>query len=290
MGGQIRSRDAGRFGWKQRSRIEQGAPIVEVDKNYTAGQTAEAIIGEVGGGLFADSLGAYYRKYKVSRTGSPEGLQKWRQEAAEEAAQQASVLAELYFKSLASLTPAGDLVVAADDLAENGPQWSQLAPLVPWLGTLAVGAVIFRLGRRTAKVRTLVARKLGKLKEAVRKRILLLASKAKNDDEAASIIKREVEAAAGTGQIHHPISKVVHDALEKHKNLRGKYQYRDPRFEAMAKDLESHVGRQDWHIKTDKKIANWLDEFPNANEDDFEQMLKDVYSSDEMKKRFPHGY
>ena len=71
--------------------------------------------------------------------------------------------------------------------------------------------------------------KLAKLNEKARTAISKLVKAAKNDEEAAAIIKREVEAIAGAGQIHHPISDTVHKALENHPKLKGKYQLRDSR-------------------------------------------------------------
>ncbi len=131
---------------------------------------------------------------------------------------------------------------------------------------------------------------MGKLTEAARQKILVLAVRANSDDEAAAIIKREVLELVGDGQIHHPISQAVYDALEKHKNLRGKYQLRDPRFEALAKDAASHRGYEGWHRELDKEVAAWIHEHKNADAAEFEAFLRERYDEKELKKRFPGGF
>ncbi len=195
----------------------------------------------------------------------------------------------MYLNSLATLTPAGDLVVSTDDLIQNGPHARQLMSLLPFVGSLAVVGVIFKAGKRSAKVTRSVANKLGKLTEAVRKKILQLAAKAKNDAEAADIIRREVEAVVGTGQTHHAISSPVHQALERHPILKGKYKYRDSRFEAFAKDLPSHEGYPEWHRKLDAEVSAWIDRNKHATEEGFERFLQERYDKEDLRKLFPRG-
>ncbi len=73
VGGQLRARDAGWTGKKQHSWIESEAPLVEVDKSYTAGQTAQAIIDQVNSGLFANSIGAYLQNRQDRKNWQPRG-------------------------------------------------------------------------------------------------------------------------------------------------------------------------------------------------------------------------
>jgi hypothetical protein len=137
VNGLVRSRAAAMWQSGYHSWLEGGAqPVIEVDQNFTAGQTAQAIIAEVKGGWFADSIGVFYKNYRIARTGDAEEFRQWQQGAASEAARLASVLADLYVNSIATLTVAGDLVVTLGDLADNGPRWDQLVSILPFIGHL----------------------------------------------------------------------------------------------------------------------------------------------------------
>lgn len=193
----------------------------------------------------------------------------------------------MYVNSIATLTPAGELTVTLGDVAENGPRWNQFISILPFVGFLPVAAIVLRLGKRQVKVSKDVVRKFELLTEPESKSILVAVSKAKTDDEAGTIMRREVDRIIGNRQIHHPISKPVHDALEIHRVLKGKYKYRDPRFESLAKDLRSHVGRQDWHRAVDKQTADWLRNNRDATEEKFEEWLRWRYSEPDLKARFP---
>lgn len=115
-----------------------------------------------------------------------------------EAARLASVLAELYINSIATLTPSGDLVVTIGDIAERGPQWDQLISVLPLLGQLPIGAIIISLGSRRIKLSKAMARELEAFSPAERKVLLASAAAAKTDDEAAAIIKREIAGRRGS--------------------------------------------------------------------------------------------
>jgi hypothetical protein len=192
--GVVRSRDATSWpaAWRFNafSEMNGGQPIITVDMHFTAGETAQAILREVESGWFADSIGAYYRRYRFATTGAFEEFRKWQQGAAREAARLASVMAELYYNSIASLTPGGDLVLTVGDVAEHCPRWEHLLSVLPLLGHLPVGAIILKLGKRTIKLPKALVRRLETLGTKERKALLERAeSVAKTDDEARSIIE-----------------------------------------------------------------------------------------------------
>jgi RHS repeat-associated protein len=93
-----------------------------------------------------------------------------------------------------------------------------------------------------------------------------------------------------TGQVHHAISRKVHDALEQHPILRGQYQYRDQQFEVQARDPGSHRGYETWHRNTDAEVAQWIRSNPNATPPQFESYLMQRYSQPDLLGRFPYGF
>ena len=198
VSGLVRSRDATSWpaAWRFNacSEMQGDRPIITVDMHFTAGETAQAIMREVETGWFADSIGAYYRKYKFATTPGFEEFRKWQQGATSEAARLTSVMAELYYNSIANLTSGGDLVLTVGDLAENGPRWDQLLSVLPLLGHLPIGAIILKLGKRTIKLPKALVRKLEALRPKERKALVEYAqSFAKSEDDAAAIIQRGVQ-------------------------------------------------------------------------------------------------
>lgn len=93
-----------------------------------------------------------------------------------------------------------------------------------------------------------------------------------------------------TGQNHHAISRTVHDALERHQNLKGIYKYRDNRFVTQAIDKAAHNGYQKWHIAFDKEVANWIDANQAVSAKDFEAYLINRYAKSDLKVVFPNGF
>ena len=91
------------------------------------------------------------------------------------------------------------------------------------------------------------------------------------------------------GQRHHAISKPVHNGLERHPNLQGRYQVRDPRFVARASDPASHMGYQAWHRALDTEIVRWLSDHPHATQAQFESFLRTLYARRIILQRFPKG-
>jgi hypothetical protein len=96
-------------------------------------------------------------------------------------------------------------------------------------------------------------------------------------------------AAAARGQLHHAISKPVHDALQNHKVLRDAYRRRDPRLVTRAADKQAHYGYQRWHRELDEEVVRWIEANKEATVEQFEKFLRDLYDRPEMKKRFPQG-
>jgi hypothetical protein len=113
-----------------------------VDRNFTAAQAAEAIVAESEQGYFADSVAVARRRFKAGRSDASKVLQEWQKAGLGDAAEMAGILAELFITSIATLTPAGDLVVTLGDLIENGPSWDQLISVLPLIGKLPILAVV----------------------------------------------------------------------------------------------------------------------------------------------------
>ena len=93
-----------------------------------------------------------------------------------------------------------------------------------------------------------------------------------------------------TGQIHHPISKTVFNALDRHPILKGHYRARDPRFTTQAIDKAAHNGYQRWHIDLDNEVASWVNSNPAATPAQFESWLRWRYSQPDLVWRFPNGF
>lgn len=91
-------------------------------------------------------------------------------------------------------------------------------------------------------------------------------------------------------QRHHVISKKIHDALAKHRILKGKYKYQDANKVAVPRSAASHRGYQDWHRQLDNEIATWIDENPGASVDDFETYLRWRYNQPDLADVFPGGF
>ncbi len=93
-----------------------------------------------------------------------------------------------------------------------------------------------------------------------------------------------------TGQVHHAISKTIHDALQKHDTLKNVYKARDNRFVTQAIDKAAHKGYETWHRNMEKQVEAWLDRYKDATPAQFEAYLRDLYRTDkELSWRFPNG-
>jgi hypothetical protein len=94
------------------------------------------------------------------------------------------------------------------------------------------------------------------------------------------------------GDIHHPTSTAVREAIQKHKTLRGLYQPRDPRFTTQAINKAAHNGYEQWHRDLDKEVIKWLNapENKKATPEKFEAWLRWRYSQPDLLARFPNGF
>jgi hypothetical protein len=115
--------------------------------------------------------------------------------------------------------------------------------------------------------------------------------------KAAKEVKAEGESSPASpeppeckGQEHHVISRPIAKQLDEHLNLGGLYKPRDPRFVARAMDEKSHCGYQEWHRKVDEEVIEWLKSHRKATAEQFEALLREIYSRPDMLKRFPHGF
>lgn len=294
VAGILRSRDASSgtqfWRWNYHSYLEGERPVVVVDRNFTAAQAAEAIVAESEQGYFADSVAVARRRFKAGRSDASKVLQEWQEAGLGDAAEMAGILAELLITSIATLTPAGDLVVTLADLIENGPSWDQLISVLPLIGKLPIVAVVIQVGAKKVRIPKSVALRLERLSESGRKRILASLVTAKTDDEAAAIAKREIARHADKAQVHHAISKSVHNELERHKNLKGRYQVRDKRFEVTAATAEAHRGYQAWHRDLDSEVVAWIRNNREVSQLEFESWLRKRYAKPDLIERFPDGF
>ncbi|HLL03003.1 MAG TPA: Wall-associated protein precursor [Myxococcaceae bacterium] len=109
-------------------------------------------------------------------------------------------------------------------------------------------------------------------------------------EESSTEAEARDESSDCKGQIHHVISWPIFKELKQHETLRGLYAPRDKRFEAKAKDKESHCGYQQWHRDVDKEVVAWLRDRPRATPEQFMKFLREIYNRPEMRKRFPNGF
>lgn len=304
--GLIKSRDA----WGPRrnvmSDVENDRPIIVVDQSFTAGDTALAIIDESSAGLFADSLGVHLRKYKIGRSRSAAEFADWRKSSAQEAAAYAATMAELYYGAIGSLTSSGDVFVTIDDIGRNGLSWNHLLLALPLMTTFRRGlsrlTIVVKGGKKLEIAGTLLT-ELASLPAKKARELIAKAQRAKTPEKAIEILQDGVKAAtakpppkgaAGAAksaarrgpQTHHAISKRVHRSLEEHSKLKGKYKYRDRRFEYKAVSLEAHNGYPQWHVDLDAEVVKWIDENPEATTEAFEKWLAERYKKPDLAWRF----
>lgn len=113
---------------------------------------------------------------------------------------------------------------------------------------------------------------------------------AKTAEAAEEVADAAPEPPDCKGEDHHVISRRIARELERHKVLRGLYKPRDKRFVAKAKDEQSHCGYQQWHRDVDQEVVEWLQKYPKATQEEFMQLLRDIYNRKEMLERFPNGF
>jgi len=88
-----------------------------------------------------------------------------------------------------------------------------------------------------------------------------------------------------TGQTHHVLSNKIMSSLNKHSTLKGQFGREDFKVQAFAS--ADHCGYQAWHRAYDLEVSKWLADNQTATRAEFIQFLRGLYSSKEMRTRFP---
>ncbi len=176
--------------------------IAWVDMNFTPSQAAEAILADAHD--VSSSAGQLYRVWRAARGNTADEFASWQEEAKSVSAQQAAALASIYYGSLASLTPGGDIVVTVHDIGEDGFNWSQLISALPLLaaaGKLGKASLSISIVSKGSKVNRLLQIpnelliKLGKLSKKARNALVAKARRVKNEKEALKILEEGVSGA-----------------------------------------------------------------------------------------------
>jgi hypothetical protein len=176
--------------------------IAWVDMNFTPSQAATAILADAYDA--SSSAGQLYRVWRAARGNTAEEFASWQKEAQGVGAQQAAALARVYYGSLSSLTPAGDIVVTVHDINEEGFNWSQLIGMLPVLaaagklGKASLSISIVSKGSKTQRLLQIpneLLTKLGKLSKKARDALVAKARRAKNEKEALKILEEGVSGA-----------------------------------------------------------------------------------------------
>jgi hypothetical protein len=145
--------------------------------------------------------GQMFREWRAGRYDAVEEFVAWKGDAFSMGAQQAAAFARMYYESLASLAPGGDLLLTVNDVGEEGLQWRQALDVLPGVTssqTKKAGALAFIVleGKHVRKVLELSQKlidklaKLKKLNPKAYKALLAKAKKAKNKEEALEILER----------------------------------------------------------------------------------------------------
>ncbi len=200
-GGIVRSRDA-RGPWLNyySERID-GHPAIIVDQSFTVSDTVLAILEETYASR-ANSIRSEMLRRWISGDGAAARLREIQTQAYKEAAAEAAMIAEMYYGTLASLTPGGDLVVTLDDIERNGPSLSHalvLLPALAMLGRRGTGLVLKIAGGRALRVPKELLEKLVKLPKEALDKLAAKVRQAKTPEEAINIIDGHVKRVHG----HH---------------------------------------------------------------------------------------
>lgn len=99
-----------------------------------------------------------------------------------------------------------------------------------------------------------------------------------------------IAAESASGQMHHLLSRKILGELERHPTLNGVFSREDPRFIYKAADQAAHRGYQDWHRLYDKKVIDWLKDFPNASPTNFVDYLNSIHQEAWLLERIPGVY
>ena len=206
VSGIVRSRDATSWFKFLRFNFYSEAPkggqvLIVVDQNFNAGQTAAAIVYEARVNVSANSLGPRFREDMMWSGDPVKEYQRWRSESFAQAAGQAAMLAEIYVKALASVTPGGQLVVTVDDVATNGVSWDQLVLLLPLMAHVPKGVKFITLVTKkfTARLPVNILHRLETLPDRGKAIFKSAEAAASSEGEFLAIIEREL----APGRQHH---------------------------------------------------------------------------------------
>lgn len=106
-------------------------------------------------------------------------------------------------------------------------------------------------------------------------------------DNADIVLNNLWDALCCSGQKHHVLSNKIMGALKEHKTLNGIFNRDDIIVQGL--DAASHTGYQTWHRAYDDQVIRWLAEHQTATRNEFLTFLADLYSTDEMRRRFPQA-
>lgn len=99
-----------------------------------------------------------------------------------------------------------------------------------------------------------------------------------NEKTPANVSKKAKKTASKVAQNHHPISKQIHEALEECDKISPQLKARYREFTTLAKDYESHHGRQGWHRYIDDYMSEYIsDRKDRLTDKDFIKELIKTY-------------
>jgi hypothetical protein len=93
------------------------------------------------------------------------------------------------------------------------------------------------------------------------------------------------------GQVHHPISIPIAQALKDHPTL-SELAWRRKEFTTQAIDEGAHRGYDKFHRDLDAEVIRWIRDPKNkaATPEQFLEWLRERYSQEDLKARFPEGF
>ncbi len=203
--GIVRSRERNWLQFRYYSEKDDGRLVIVVSPEFTARDTALAILAEA----YASGSNRINAEVLEKKLLTAEEIEKQYAElqtkAFKEAAGQAAFLAEFYVSSLASLTPSGELIVNIDDVQRNGFQFEHLLlalPLMAYLRKPIKRLLVVLSSGKKLRLSGKALDLLHKLAPSQRSRLLKKAQSAKSESEAIAVIEQGV-AAAEKSQAHH---------------------------------------------------------------------------------------
>ncbi len=198
--GIVRSRERNWLQFRYYSEKDDGRLVIVVSPEFTARDTALAILAEA----YASGSNRINAEVLEKKLLTAEEIEKQYAElqtkAFKEAAGQAAFLAEFYVSSLASLTPAGELIVTVDDIDRNGFSWQHLFNALPLLRHLPFTVIAVSLKLKDGHKLTIPApllRKIKALGKAGAAKISKAVNLSKSPEEALEKIKKVLEKKKG---------------------------------------------------------------------------------------------